>query len=281
MHRTRCGVRSRHGVLHRRERAKRIADVLLLAVPGGYPQGRRHPRRSVPRRGLQGGTQQSFNSAGYGVEDSCHPLKLVPTTPRRPKNQPDTCVEAGDEGDRKTMSNFLIQMISLGGAIGDGAVPRPGVASRECRAGVAHRLRRHRRCCLAVYSGNRGTSHAPSQHRVTCLLCQGVYRTPPCARDRAAYWRRGRQGGSHLSAVLGAAPGRPDRGPDCLAYARRLFSGGFCTQGHLAVMLVSQGVVFSYAGTEIAAAGGGRQRESTSRHTPGQRTRCGHSDEMT
>ena len=44
-------------------------------------------------------------------------------------------MEAGDEGYRKTMSNFQIQMISLGGAIGTGLFL--GLGSRLQTAGPA------------------------------------------------------------------------------------------------------------------------------------------------
>ncbi|WP_427132153.1 amino acid permease [Pseudarthrobacter sp. S9] len=239
------------------------------------------------------------------------------TTPGQPSA---AYVEAGDDGYRKTMSNFQIQMISLGGAIGTGLFL--GLGSRLQAAGpalliayavtgvVAYLLMRaigelvmHRPTTGSFVSyareffGHR-LAHTTGWVMVTLGGLLGVVEVTAVA-IYVQYWWPHLDGwipalvawlvivGSNLfsarmfgfievgaslikviAIVLFLAAGLiivffgGPMGLDTQASVSNLFSGGFFTQGLLPVVLVSQGVVFSYSGVEIAAVAAGEAKNA-------------------
>lgn len=229
-------------------------------------------------------------------------------------------VESGDDGYRKTMSNFQIQMISLGGAIGTGLFL--GLGSRLQTAGpalllayaatgmVAYLLMRaigelvmHRPSTGSFVSyareffGHR-LAHGTGWIMVTLGGLLGVVEVTAVA-IYVQYWWPQLDGwipalvawlvivGSNLFSArvfgfieVGASAIKiiaivlfliaglvivffgGAMGLQTQAGVDNLFSGGFFTQGLLAVVLVSQGVVFSYSGIEIAAVAAGEAKNA-------------------
>jgi L-asparagine permease len=247
-------------------------------------------------------------------------LKTRADAATEPENKPAAYVEAGDAGYRKTMSNFQIQMISLGGAIGTGLFL--GLGSRLQTAGPALLLA-YAATGVVAYLLMRAIGelvmHRPSTgsfvsyareffgHRLAhgtgwIMVCLGgllgVVEVTAVA-IYVGYWWPQLDGwipalvawlvivGSNLfsarvfgfievgasiikiiAIVLFLAAGLVivfcggAMGLQTQAGLDNLFADGFFTQGLLPVVLVSQGVVFSYSGIEIAAVAAGEARNA-------------------